>query len=555
MKKKIYIPLFVLLLSFNMSCDDGFLDTTPYHALSTAMIFTTDEYATLAVNGAYNALAQNAFDHNFYVYATSLGPEAFCHPGQAPLGSSFSQGTGTDRDARIVNVYRNMYRPIIYANDIIAGLEGNDMVSADLREKFIGEAKFLRGLCYFYLYNLYGGVVILDKPTPPSETYLPRNSREEVVALIINDFADAAARLPEANGTRATKGAAIAMLGKVYLYNQQWPQAATEFAKLLGSPYNYELVDNFGDNFDWKTQNNVESVFEIQYAMAGVGTGSTFNDYFGNRVTGSGSGGGDIAMSQRAFHVYTYADGSYMDFSTMPQRNGYATEKEYGVDLTAWYEENLEDVDIRLHQSSILPGATYLAFNLQEHKLLHPTVEYQNVLPYPAVYGNWAADAYIFLRKFVTVGNENQFGKDDCPTNFPLIRFADVLLMYAEALNEANGATTEVYAAVDRVRARAGLTGLGQLKPGMSKDEMRREIWLERFRELMFESILYFDVKRWNVAHTNDPVFGLNNDEWDYRYITKFYTKKFTATRDYLWPIPGQEIDTNPLITQNPGWD
>src|SRR5690606_25137339 len=109
--------------------------------------------------------------------------------------------------------YRNFYRPVIYANDVILGLEDNENVTEELRNRLIGEAKFLRGLSYFYLWNLYGGVVILDKPTPVTETYLPRNSEEEVIQFIINDFMDAQQRLPVSYPTsevgRATKGAAI----------------------------------------------------------------------------------------------------------------------------------------------------------------------------------------------------------------------------------------------------------------------------------------------------------------------------------------------------------
>src|SRR5690606_11834274 len=115
--------------------------------------------------------------------------------------------------------YENFYRTIIYANDIIVGLDGNENVTETLREQYIGEAKFLRGLCYFYLWNFYGGVVILDKPIPVEESLLPRNSAEEVLNLVISDFSDAITKLPESNEGRATRGAAIAMLGKTYLYN------------------------------------------------------------------------------------------------------------------------------------------------------------------------------------------------------------------------------------------------------------------------------------------------------------------------------------------------
>jgi starch-binding outer membrane protein, SusD/RagB family len=553
MKKKIY-HLIIIILSLNSGCDDGFLDTAPYDGLSSSMIFNSDANAIMAMNGTYNALSRNAFGPDFYVFISAIGPEGYGIV-RGNWGMSHSMGLGTSRDGQITNVYRNFYRPILYANEIISGLDKNNKVSTDLRNRLIGEAKFVRGLCYFYLYNLYGGVVILDKPTPVGETYLSRNSKEEVVQLCISDFSDAIDKLPisypAADKGRVTKGAAIAMLGKTYLYEKQWANAASQFEKLLVAPYAYNLVANYGDNFYWKTQNNVETVFDIQYLMES-GLGSTFDNWFGHRSMRN-QGQDYCELSHRSFKAYTKNDGKPIDFSTLPKRNDYDTEINYGIGLTNWYQTTMSDVDKRLHQSAILPGSTFLGAGDKYHRLYWPYSPYINADP-PAIRTTFTGDAIIPIRKFITLGQENSLGRTECPTNFPVVRYADVLLMYAEAKNEASGAIADVYNSIDKVRIRAGLVELSALKPNMTKDEMRREIWLERFRELMFESVLYFDVRRWNVAHTHDPVFGLNNEEWDFRYMTRFYTKVFNSTRDYLWPLPGGEIDLNNKITQNPGW-
>jgi hypothetical protein len=121
--------------------------------------------------------------------------------------------------------------------------------------------------------------------------------------------------------------------------------------------------------------------------------------------------------------------------------------------------------------------------------------------------------------------------------------------MYAEAKNETDGPTTDVYNAVKQIRGRAGLV---DLTAGLSKEDMRRNIWLERFREFPGEGMLYFDVRRWGTATSNDPVFGLNHDVLDFKG-DRLFTKAF-AERDYLWPIPAQEIEINTILTQNPGW-
>jgi starch-binding outer membrane protein, SusD/RagB family len=122
--------------------------------------------------------------------------------------------------------------------------------------------------------------------------------------------------------------------------------------------------------------------------------------------------------------------------------------------------------------------------------------------------------------------------------------------MYAEAKNEASGPSALVYSALNKVRTRAGVSEISQIH---SKSELQREIRLERFRELMFESHGYFDVRRWRTAHTTDPIFGLNHEVLDFRGM-RIVTKVFKEAKDYLWPIPADEVDLNTKLVQNPGW-
>ena len=552
MKKKIYIVI-ILLLTIIFACDDGFLDKSPYDGLSSSMIFNSDANATMAINGVYTQVAQTSFNWQFFCFITNIGPEGLCL-WRAAWGMSWTQGLGTIRDARVLNYYRNFYRPISYANAVISGLEENEMVSEDLRGRIIGEAKFLRALCYFYLYNIFGDVVIIDEPILSDEQYKERSPKNEVIELVISDLTDAIGKLPVAYESgdlgRVTKGAAIAMLGKVYLYEEQWADAAGQFEKLLSSPYTYELVDNFGDNFYWQTQNNSESVFELQFNME-AGLGSDFIHVYGNRVTGGAQGDEYSVVSQKVFKFYTHNDGSPIDFSTMPPDEGYPDDVAWGLDIMDWYQTTMEDVDKRLHQSVIIPGSTYLGKGGVDYKLYWPYKPYIGADP-PPIRVTLNDEGVLLVRKFLTLGDELTLGEYDGPANIPVIRFADVLLMYAEAKNEVSASPgTEVYNAINRVKTRAGIVNA---TPGLSKEEMRREIRLERFREFMFEGILYFDVRRWRTAHTDDPVFGLNGEEWDFVLRRKHYETVFNESRDYLWPIPGQEIDINSLMTQNPGW-
>lgn len=544
MKKTIYA--FIILSALLFSCNDDFLDRKPYDALSSSNIWTSEANATMAVNGIYNALNRSNALGLYFLNFSNLGPDGTTHNGGA-----IQMGNSTTRDGLYRNVYTDFYRVIAYANDAIANLPGNKAISDEIANRLLGEAKFMRGLAYFYLWQLYGGVIILEEPVLPSETYLPRNTPEQVKTLIISDLTDAIAKLPisytGANNGRVTKGAAIAMLGKTYLYDGQWEMATTEFAKLMASPYEYQLHPEYYQLFDYKWEDNKEVVFALQAVME-PGLGSGYDMRYGGRSTNASAWNNGTA-AYNAVSNYTLPDGSPIDMATMPKRSDYASEYEYGLALIPWYQTTFSDVDKRVHGNVIMPGFTFVGNNNEEFIVNWPYNDHANDVPLRAYRTNWTGSAIFPWRKLVNVGEENQ-QRWDSPNNLPVIRYADVLLMYAEAKNEASGVSDEVYDAVNRVRNRAGVADLAA---GLTKEQMRRSIWLERLKEFAGEGHLFFDVKRWKTAATNDPVFGLNHDVLDFRGM-KLYTRVFTQ-KNYLWPIPEQEREINENLDQNPGWE
>ncbi|HLR38280.1 MAG TPA: RagB/SusD family nutrient uptake outer membrane protein, partial [Chitinophagaceae bacterium] len=239
--------------------------------------------------------------------------------------------------------------------------------------------------------------------------------------------------------------------------------------------------------------------------------------------------------------------GSSIDMATMPNRENYSNEYEYGLDLISWYQKSFKNADKRLNANVIMPGATFIGDENTVYKLYWPYAEHANDDP-PAYRTNWSDQALFPWRKFVNVGEENQ-QRWDSPNDIPIIRYADILLMYAEAKNEAEGPTAKAINAVNKVRQRAGIVGLSN---GLSQEELRHHIRMERLRELPGEGHLYLDVRRWRTAHTNDPVFGLNNEVLDFRGKKIF--KRVFNERQYLWPIPEQAIEINDKLEQNPGW-
>lgn len=546
--KKLINYIFVLQLVFLMSCNDGFLDKSPFDSISSSVVWSSDENAKMAVNGIYHTFSRD-FWLNFYDIINNIGPTGYTQI-RMERGISHYEGLSASNEGLYLDNYWRLYRVIKYSNDVIANVPDNPNITAGLGTQLVGEAKFLRGLSYFYLTQLFGDIPILDKPLPVEETYLPKNTRQEVIELVIADFKDAMTKLPVSYPSvdlgRATQGAAIAMLGKTYLYDKQWANAATELEKLFNSPYTYKLTNEFSDNFFAETENNSEKVFDLQY-ISMQGYGSNMDNRYGYRNHFPNYGEDFSTASNIALEIYTNKDGSSIDKSTMPKRTDFPSEETYGQALIAWYNLTYKDADPRLHKSVILPGSDFSA-STGTFRLYWPSGT-SSMQP-PGIRTTWPELATIPIRKMVSEGNGCPLNHN-CPLNWPLIRFADVLLMYAEAKNEQSGSISSVYEAVNKIRSRAGIAAL---PIGLSKDDMRKEIRLERFRELLFEATEYFDVLRWKTAHTNDPIFGLNHNIYDFRYITKLGQKVFNENKNYLWPIPLNEIDINPKLTQNPNW-
>lgn len=547
--KRIFFLTIAILFSLH-SCNDDFLELVPYDGISGTQIWKSEETAIKAIDGIYSTFAFDTWQIPIY-YITNLSPEG-CTLVRSDFGLAHSMGTTADNSERIGNMYRYFYRPIRFANDAIAGLAGNENIAPELANRLIGEAKFWRGISYFYLWQLFGGVVIMDKPLPVEETFLPRNTAEQVKQFIIADFTDAVEKLPISysgnDDGRITKGAALSMLGKVLLFDENWQAASEQLSKLLKSPFEYSLADNYTDNFYADKQGNSETVLDLQYISL-IGYGSKFDEYYGFR--NHFPYGEDLASAnQIAIEMYTNKDGTSIDLSTIPKEENYPDEKSYGTALTDWYQVTFADADPRLHANIILPGSTFVGQGNVESKVYWPMGNRPGTDSPPAINWTFSDQAMLIIRKLVSVGEESPSYRNS-PVNWPMIRFADVLLMFAEAENEENGPTTAVYDAINKIRSRAGIV---DLPSGLSKDEMRNHIRLERFRELAFECSSYFDVKRWKTAHTDDHFFGLNQEIYDFRYKSIFYKKVFNANRDYLWPIPSGELDVNPQMEQNPDW-
>jgi hypothetical protein len=410
------------------------------------------------------------------------------------------------------DTWNHHWRGVFRANQVLANVPNIQMDEA-LKNRILGEAKFLRALYYYHLVTIWGNIPLLLQPLQPQDrpSQVPM---EQVWAQIEKDLTEAAAALPvsytgEEIG-RATRGAAFGYLGRAYMMQRKWQQAATAFEWLVTGPGStlYSLVPNYHNNFRHDTENNSESVFEVQFKMRPENTGEDAPT-------------SNVGTSRPPFfappgHGFNDANMHRWVLNEFHQERTTTGQRDPRLAFTALYDST----DERGPDFTLVYGSTFRSKNYNAD--ISRRVWYRKYL-----------DDYFRI---------NQFEVFNSPINFRALRFADVLLMYAEALNNL-GRTNDAYQYVNRVRRRAGLA---DLPTGMNQQRFQQQIEHERITELTGESVRWNDLARWGyfddaaklaILKARDPEF--NN---------------FRTDRNRFMPIPQREIDINPNLKQNPNW-
>jgi hypothetical protein len=576
--KKIIIYLGMLMAGFSLNgCYD--LDTYPGNTLSESLFWKTEDHAHQAMMGIYANMRHNdAFGRQFML--DHLG-EIACGYDQM---ASFPRGTYTARENDVSNKWARLYESIQRANGFMARVSGMNEIGEDVKRQYLAEARFLRALHYFELLKFWGGVPYYDETTNVNVEYAdlkkPRSSAEEIRSHILADLEEAIARLPvtwpEDEYGRATKGAAYALRGKVYLYNREWKNAASDFEEVVynkSNNYGYALDNDYARIFKlYNGAKSNEMIFAIQN-RGGVGTsyGMPMNFYMGTRNS-YGSGWNNTVPSTQLVDMYECKDGKPFDWDdifpgynrmTVDQRRDVLCVEYRGGQITSLLNADTAKIrnayvnrDPRLMATVIVPYSIFGGWTSNAPRdmlflLESPGSDAPNET-YGTMRNNNGGWRTYFYRKFVAEYDLDGAISDrsHTPFTFPLIRYADVLLMLAEAYNE-EGQLDRAVTELNKVRARVGLPGLNSgaawLAVG-SKEEMRRRIYRERAVELAGEGHRFSDLQRWGTAKdviAASPPVGIYGDP--------LYQHLFTD-RDYLWPVPGVEIERNPNLAQNPGW-
>lgn len=567
---------YILLLAaagIMSSCFD--LDQYPHDKLSSGTFWKTEAHAHQGMMSVYNQM-KNGEVFGTYFWNDMLAEIGYDNNWNAP---GIIKGTYTDRTAIIEKKFQNTYEGIARANALLQNIDQVE-ISEEQKAMYKAEAKFMRALFYFHLLDFYGGVPLYDETTIVSEDFMnmqkPRSTAEAIRQFIFDDLKVAIDVLPvkweQAEYGRATRGAAVALRGKVKLYAKDYAGATTDFEEIVNDPngrgYNYELYADYAKLFTQEGDESKEMIFAIQN-MGGTGTeyGMPFALRLGSRSTYGGSWNNCMPTDIFA-DMYENADGTTFNWDTYIP--GFTTSKEIqkatfeaeldknGIVSKYPEKKNIirsiyENRDPRMEQTLITPYSQYFGCNGTVPKMMEFVVAKGTNETKGYIRNNNGTFDYLW-RKFVPEGDMNGTltSRDHVPVNFPLIRYADVLLMLAECYNEANRQGDAV-ALINQIRQRPSThmpafnSGPDYLKAN-TKAEVLNRIIHERAVELACEGHRFSDLRRWGLCEaklnfTYDDLLGKD-----------VYTRIFVE-RDYLWPLPAVEFDRNPQLgDNNPGW-
>lgn len=482
-----YNLIAIALLGFSFSSCSDFLEQNPQTDLSENDFYKTADDILSAVNGAYSSLQENDIYGNWYVFGEIPSDNTRNQlSGSVTTQNEFDQFYIDTQNSMIANFWKAAYKTINRTNTVLGRIDGIE-INAELANRYKLECKFIRALMYFNLVRVYGDVPLVLKEIGISESYdILREPKENVYNQIISDLKEAQGlpvSYPTAEDGRATQGAAKALLAEVYMTLHKYAEAETILAEIINSG-RYSLLENtpgslnidgYKDVFSPINHNSKEGIFEIQFLKGGYEEGSNYTNNFAPENSGT--------------NVVAVGGTGGNNIPEMDIYNAY----EEG-DLRRDFSMSLGYYDNRKNNE-------------------------------------WVESRYVC--KFMDVPYQN----NDASNNYPVIRYADVILMYAEALNQ-NGKTAEACKYLNMTRRRGFGYQTTETSPVdlQTTDKAQFALMVEQERrvELAFENHRWFDLIRTGRA------------------VEVMKSKGFSLNEtNLICPIPQKQIDVNPKLTQN----
>jgi hypothetical protein len=508
---KLLISVFMLL-----GCDDR-LDFVPTGEVTEAILWQKERDALLAVNAAYSELdgvtmVKQLDGITDIAYRASSGPGTFHDVGA---------GTIDPTNGAIGSQWQRYFRGVRRTNDVINNIHRITQGNPETLARLEAEARFLRAYYYTQLTSLWGDIPLITKLVDINE-HVVRTNKETVVDFVIdelNAIINSNALPKSYTGSevgRATHGAALALKARIAIRNSRFA-IARDASKAVMDLSLYELYPNYGELFQYAGRNSSEVIFDRQYTIGG-------DTYDAFSYSAASIGGSSVVEPiHNLFKKYDYKgqvnrDNPYENIDPRWNFTVYYTGQPIGNSVyNSWPESSTND---RVQSTE---RSTEHGYNLKKW------IDYD-------------AD------------------KDNPSTgsiNMILIRYADVLLMYAEAKIELNEIDQSVYDAINEIRERPTVE-MPIITSGKSQAELRQIIRDERAVELAFEGLRLYDMNRWKIGDEKaglvEGMFYQEEGSNEWKIWNRGFQRRFRADRDYFWPIPQAEMEINDQLNQNPNY-
>lgn len=563
LKNKLNTILIAFVIITMASCKKNYLERLPLSGPSSASFYTNQDELLMGLYGCYQQLNYQQQDYGLgnlrvpwhvFIEATT----DICWDRTNGHLQDIGKGTFDANNGVVLVKWRETYKGIARCNFLLDNIDkAKDKITVALYNQVKAEARFIRALHYHYLVTLFGGVPLVTTSLTLENSQIPRATKDEVVNFILNEMEEASKDLPlntdVINNGRATKGSALAFKARTALYNEKWDVAA-KAAQDVTNLNKYQLHPDFGQLFKYAGQTSKEIIFNLTYKKT-VNTHTTPR-YFLPRIPG---GVCDKVPFQSFVDSYESRDGLSIDKSPL-----YNPAKPF------------DNRDPRLGFTVAVPGSILFGYQFETHKDSLTITNY-NTTPATRIANTEATHAFATFTGYVFKKYTDEVDRLDVQNSelsIILMRYAEVLLIYAEAKIEANQIDNTVYTAINAVRQRPTVA-MPAITTGKTQAELRSIVRKERKYELAMEGLRLADIRRWKIAPQvlSGPVYGRipkgllsnapvidENGTPNYSNVTNraemrlIETKIFNPARDYLLPIPGIEILTNKKLVQNPGY-
>lgn len=534
---KIVITVIAVLVT---GCKE--LDLAPENRFTDLTYWTSEAKAQSVLNTAYSQM----FSPNWFFYNSALSDNAYNGRGDNAGVASIAAGTYDPALPRLKDEWNFHYTGIKTCNVLLDNIDAIQEMDETVRSNIKAQARFIRAYQYFQLMTWFGDVPLFAEDISLAEAQtVSRTPRAEVLAFILSELDEVTDILPtntewaEEDRGRITKGAAIALKARVLLYEGRWEEVAAACEMLINNSENgsYALFPSYEGLFLPQNEYSSEHILSLQF----VPQFRTWTEFFDMAPLSAGARLNALAPTQELVNSYRMLNGKKIE------------EAGSGFDESSPYEGR----DPRLAATIVYHGYEWEGADGNTHTIyIEPGSDPDEPLD-EYVPGSSSTTTGYYVRKYFDPTHLSQFASG---LNLMLIRYADVLLMYAEAKNElAKLDEADWNLTIRALRERAGFTDEGALSYDASwtQDQLREIIRNERRVELAMEGLRIFDIRRWKTAEdvlngwAHGAKFGPPDIDNGFLRVNE---RSFDPGKHYLWPVPRDERNLNPNLTQNPGW-